>query len=470
MKTKMHRYYKIALVPVVLLLIQSCFVAKVYERPEVKTAQLYRMEHQPTDSASIADIPWQDVFTDTLLQGYIKKALNNNLDIRIAIQNIEVAEAYLKQGKAGNLPTLNAQGNYTALHPSDYGQYAGTDKDILNQYDLTASLSWEADIWGKIHSQKRAMKAKYLQTLAAQKAVQTKLIASVASLYYQLLALDEQAEIARTSIENRKNSLEVTKALKKAGIPNVTEVAVKQTEAQIYNAQIILVNLEKSTRLLENTLSILLAEPPHTIARSGLDQQHINTGLKTGVPALLLENRPDVLAAEYSLKNAFELTNVAKANFYPSLTLTASAGFRSLELDHWFSTNAIFSSIAAGLFQPILNGRKIRTQYEVSLSQKEIALLNYKKTLLQAGKEVSDALEGYRSATKVIDIQKKQVEALQLATDYSQQLLKYGLANYLEVLTARQQALSAQLQLVDSRYQQLYSMVDLYQALGGGWQ
>lgn len=465
-----RKYYKFAFVPVALLLIQSCFVAKVYEQPEVETQALYRMDHQPADSTSIADIPWREVFTDPLLQGYIDTALINNLDIRIAIQNIKAAEAYLKQGKAGNLPTLNVQGNYTMLSPSEYGQFAGTGEDVLNQYDLTANLSWEADIWGKIRSQKRALKAQYLQSLAAQKAVQTKLIASVASLYYQLTALDEQAEIAKTSIENRKNSLEVTKALKKAGIPSVTEVAVKQTEAQIYNAQIILVNLQNNIHLLENTFSILLAEPPHSIARSDMDQQQISTGLKTGVPALLLENRPDVVAAEYNLMNAFELTNVAKANFYPSLTLTASAGFKSLELSNWFSANALFSSVAAGLFQPILNGRKIRTQYEVALSQKEIALLSYQKTLLQAGKEVSDALQNYKSATKVIDIQHKQVEALKLATNYSQQLLKYGLANYLEVLTARQQALSAQLNLVDSRYQQLLSMVNLYQALGGGWQ
>ncbi len=467
MKRNMRKYYKLALIPAVLFMVQSCFVAKVYERPDVKTQALYRMDHHPADSTSIADLPWQEVFTDTLLQGYIEKALNNNLDVRIAIQHINSAEAYLKQGKAGNLPTVNAQGNYTLLNPSEYSQYAGTGEDVINQFDLTASLSWEADIWGKIRSQKRAFKAKYLQSVAAQKAVQTKLIASVASLYYQLLALDKQAAIAETSIENRKNSLEVTKALKKAG--KVTGVAIKQMEAQIYNAQIILVNLQQNIRLLENTFSILLAEPPHSITRSDLDQQHINAGLQTGVPALLLENRPDVVAAEYNLMNAFELTNVAKANFYPSLTLTASAGFTSFELENWFSANALFSSVAAGLFQPILNGRKIRTQYEVAHSQQEIALLNYKKTLLQAGEEVSDALESYQSTTKVIDIQKKQVEALLQATDYSQQLLKYGLANYLEVLTARQQALSAQLQLVDSRYQQLNSMVTLYQALGGGW-
>ena len=456
-------------IPLLLIGLQSCFVGKVYQRPEVATDSLYRMDTTlSADSTSMADLPWEELFTDTVLQGYIHRAISNNLDIRTAIENIRVAEAYLKQGKAGNLPTLNAQGNYTLLKPSEYGQYAGLDKDVLNQFDLTATLSWEADIWGRIRSQKRALQDQYLQSVAAQKAVQTRLVASVASLYYQLLSLDKQAQIATTSIADRKNSLRVNKALKEGG--KVTAVAIKQAEAQVYSAQLILVDLKKNIQLLESAFSLLLGDPPHAIARTELDQQAIPVPLETGVPSLLLENRPDIMAAEYSLMNAFELTNVAKAQFYPSLTLTASAGLQSTELDHWFSTSALFSSVAAGLFQPILNGRKIRTQYEVALSQKEIALLDYKQALLGAGQEVSDAMKNYQSATTSIAIQKKQVAALQLATEYSQKLLNNGLANYLEVLTARQQALSAQLQLVDSHYQQLHAIVTLYQALGGGWQ
>lgn len=450
--------------------LQSCFVAKEYERPEIMPEEqsLYRTDNLATDTVSMADVPWQQVFTDPILQNHIAAGLENNLDIRIAMQSILAAEAYLKQGKAGYLPTLGVNGSYTWLDPSENGQTGiATGGASVNQYDLTASLSWEADIWGKIRSQKRAFASKYLQSIAAHKAVKTELIASIASIYYQLLSLDEKVEITKESIEARENGLEATEALKKAG--QVSAVAVKQTEAQVYTSKIILVNLENQIELLENTMSILLAQPPHAITRSELETQEIQTKLKTGVPALLLENRPDVLAAEYNLRSAFELTNVARANFYPSFTLTAAAGFKSLELDNWLSASSIFSNIAGGLFQPLLNGRKIRTAYEVSLTQKEQALLTYKKTLLTAGKEVSNALTNYEAATEIIEIRAKQYQAYKVATDYSQQLLNNGLANYLEVLTARQNALNSQLNLVDSRYQQLNSMVTLYQALGGGW-
>lgn len=465
---KKNSIYKFLLVPAVLMTLQSCFTAKTYERPELEeTENLYRTDNIETDTTSMADVPWREIFTDPILQRHIENGLENNLDIRIALQNIIAAEAYLKQGKAGYLPTLGVNGSYTWLNPSESSQVgAATDGESINQYDLTASLSWEADIWGKIRSQKRAFAASYLQSLAAHKAVKTELIASIASIYYQLLALDQQVEITEASVEARENSLEATEALKKAG--QLTAVAVKQTEAQVYTSQIILVNLENSIELLENTLSILMAEPPHAIERTELETQQIETELKTGVPSLLLENRPDVLGAEYNLVNAFELTNVARANFYPSLTLTAAAGFQSFELDNWFSASSFFSSIAGGLFQPILNGRQIRTNYEVSLSRKEQALLNYKKTLLIAGREVSDALSNYEAVTEIIEIREKQTAALRTATDYSEELLNNGLANYLEVLTARQNALNAELNLVDARYQQLNSIVTLYQALGGG--
>lgn len=464
------KIYKFVLVPAVLFSLQSCFVAKDYGRPDVLPDQsLYRTDNLPADSTSMADVPWEEIFTDPILQGHIATGLENNLDIRIALQNILAAEAYMKQGRAGQLPTLDVNGSYTWLDPS-LGSQAGLalGGESVNQYDLTASLSWEADIWGRIRSRKRAFAASYLQSVAAHQAVKTELIASIASIYYQLLALDEQVKITEENIAARQSSLKTTSALKEAGVTGVTAVAVKQTEAQIYTAQAILVDLETNVQSLENTLSILLAEPPHAIVRGELENQEIETRLKTGVPALLLENRPDVLAAEYSLVNAFELTNVAETDFYPRLSITAAGGFQSLELENWLSASSIFSNIAGNLFQPLLNGRQIRTAYEVSLTQQEQALLNYKKVLLNAGKEVSDALYNYEAATETIDLRAKEYAAYQIATEYSEQLLNNGLANYLEVLTARQNALNSQLNLVDSKFQRLSAIVNLYQALGGG--
>src|SRR5690606_12433817 len=220
---------------------------------------------------------------------------------------------------------------------------------------------------------------------------------------------------------------------------------------------------------MENTLSILLGSSPQQITRSTLQEQNIDIPLETGVPSQLLSNRPDVIAAEYSLINAFELTNVARSNFYPSLTINASGGFQSLELDKLFDVNSLFASVIGGLTQPIFNGRKIKTQYEVSQAQQEQALLQFKYALLIASKEVSDAMYSIQAASEKITIKVQENEAYNLATDYSQELLDNGLATYLEVLTAQERALGSSLDLVAAKNSRLQAIVDLYEALGGGW-
>ena len=463
---KKNSIYKIVLVPAVLLSLQSCFVAKDYTRPQVVEAEYFRTDLIPQDSLSLADVSWRELFTDPILAGYIEEGLQNNLDIRVALQQIEAAEAYMKQGKAGYLPTLNLGASGATQNPSENGQLGGVG--TVSQFDLSANLSWEADIWGKIRSSDRATRARYLQTVAGHQAVKTELIATIASLYYQLLALDEQMRITEQTIENRETSLETTRALKDAG--TLTEVGVKQTEAQLYRAQAVLVDLENNIRLLENAFSIVLGEAPHQIDRGSLAEQEITTELKIGVPAQLLRNRPDVIAAEYNLMNAFQLTNVAKSSFYPSLRLTASTGLQSLEFEDWFSANSIFASVIGNLAQPIFNQRQIRTQYEVAQAQEEIALLDFRRSLLVASREVSDALYNYEAAVERMEIKMNEFEAYYLATTYSEELLNNGMANYLEVLTARENALNSQLELINTELDKFISIIDLYQALGGGWQ
>ena len=256
-------------------------------------------------------------------------------------------------------------------------------------------------------------------------------------------------------------------ALKEAG--NVTEVGVKQTEAQLYTAQGILIDLKNQARLLENTMSILLGNAPQEIARGSLENQEIDIVLNTGIPAQLLRNRPDVMAAEYKLMNAFELTNAARANFYPSLTLSATGGFQNIEIDKLFNANSLFATIIGGLTQPIFNKRQIRTQYEVSQAQQEQAYLDFRLAVITASKEVSDALYNYEAATEKIEVNQKEFEAYNLATDYSEELLNNGFANYLEVLNAQENALNSSLNLISTKNNQLQAIVDLYEALGGGW-
>lgn len=465
-------FSKSLLLVVVSITLQSCFVAKDYKQPElVETQNLYRTDNLPTDSLSMADVSWKTLFTDSYLSQYIEEGLQNNMDVRIAIQQIVAAEAYLKQGKAGYFPTLTGNVSASRTYISGNGQQGAVLRNLgtdhIDQFELSGALSWEADIWGKIRSNKRAYQASYLQSVAAHQAVKTQLVSSIAASYYQLLALDAQLAITKQTIETREKGVETIKALKDAG--QVTQVAVDQNIAQYNNAKALQVDLEIAIFKTENTLSILLGKVPQHFERSQMEMQTLESDLKLGVPATLLSNRPDVIAAEYALIQSFELTNVARSNFYPSLTLTASSGFQSLDFDNLFNANSLFANLVGGLAQPIFNQRKIKTQYEVSKAQKEQALLNFKKSLLVAGNEVSNALFAYNAETRKFEFRQKEVEALRHAERNSEILLNNGYANYLDLLTARQSALNAELNVIDSKLQQLLAVVNLYEALGGGW-
>ena len=460
-----NRIYSLLLIVSVPFLLVSCFVAKDYERPQIVNEANYRTDNLPQDTLTIATLSWKELFTDPILQNYIEEGLNNNIDIRIALQQMAIAEAYVKQGKAGYFPTLNGTAKATHQEFSESSQFG--DISSANQFEVAGGLSWEADIWEKIRSTKRASDATYLQTVAAHQAVKSRLVANIAAAYYQLLALDEQILVTEETIQTRSKGLETTIALKDAGIGS--QAGVKQTEAQLYTAKAILIDLKAQSRFVENTLSIFLGSAPHNITRSTLKEQDISIPLETGVPSQLLSNRPDVIAAEYSLINAFELTNVSRTNFYPSLTIGASGGFQSLELDKLFNLNSLFASVVGGLTQPILNGRKIKTQYEVSQAQQEQALLQFKYALLVAGKEVSDAMYSIKAATEKIETKESENEAYNLAAEYSQELLDNGMSNYLDVLVAQGFALNSSLDLVAAKNDRLQAIIDLYEALGGGW-
>ncbi|TYB78610.1 efflux transporter outer membrane subunit [Bizionia myxarmorum] len=460
---------RVVVLALLAITMQSCLVSKDYERPDLEdqTENLFRTDELETDSMSMADVSWKEVFTDPYLIQYIEEGLQNNIDIRIAIQQIIAGEAYLKQGKAGYLPTISAGASVAHQEQSKNSQFGALSSGSIEQYEAVANLSWEADIWGKIRSNKRAFQAGYLKSIAAHQAVKTRLIESIASTYYTLIALDAQLEITKQTIQSRKNSVETIEALKEAG--QVTQVAVDQNVAQYNNARALQIDIEREIFKTENALSILLAKQPQSYERSTLDEQEITAEMKVGVPYVLLRNRPDVVAAENDFIQAFEMTNVAKASFYPSLTLSASGGFQSLEFNNWFDTNSLFSNIVGGLTQPIFNQRKIRTQYEVSQAQQEQAFLNFKYTLLIAGKEVSDALYEYQAEADKFQFRENEVEALRSAERNSETLLDNGYANYLDLLTARQSALTAELNTINNRLDQLLSVVKFYRALGGGW-
>ena len=459
--------YKSVAIVTIALTLTACAGRKTYERPNVVNEKLFRTDNIPTDSLSSANVSWRNIFTDATLQGYINKALSNNLDVRVAMQNVASAQAYLKQSKAAFIPTLAAQANYTRATSSINATGGVGERTYGNLWDLTGSASWEADIWGKLSAQKRASYASYLATVEAQKAVQSEVVATLATAYYQLLMLDEQKKVLEQTIDFRQKSLETTKSLKEAG--STTEVATKQIEALVYNAQAQLVTIGNSIWALENTICVLLGEEPHAIERTTLAEQQFPTEFKQGYAAKLLQNRPDVARAELSLRNAFEMTNVARAAFYPTLTLSARGGISSTELDTWISAKSIFANFVAGLAQPILNRRQIRTQYEVRQIEQETALLNFKKAVLSAGKEVSDVMQNFSNQTEFIELKNKEMKAYQEATDYSKQLFDSGMVNYLEVITAEVNRLNAELSVANAQFTRMQYGITLYKALGGGW-
>ena len=467
MKVTIH---KIILIFFVSFLVVSCHTRQNYQRAnDVVDEKLFRTDALPKDSLSMANLSWKEIFTDAVLQKHIAKALENNLDIRIALQNIASAEAYLKQSKAAYQPTISVGPDYsfnTSSLNTQFGQIVG-ERRYINQFDITANLGWELDLWGKLKGQEKAQYAAYLSSVAAHQNVKSNLVASIATAYYQLLAFDEQKKIFSNTIEIRKKNLETTKALKDAGI--VSEVAVQQSEALVYNAEASLVTLDVQIHMLENTISLLIGEPSHEIERTSLSTQNFALNTDLGYPSALLANRPDVKQAEFNLINAFELTNAAKAQFYPSLRITGSTGVQSVDIDKLFSGNSVFANVLVGLAQPILNKRQIRTNYEVSLANQERAYLNFRKTILNAGNEVSDALKMYNAQDQFIAFKKKELSAYDKSVEFSQELVNYGMANYLEVLNANVNKLNAEINIANAQYSKLQAGVELYRALGGGW-
>nr|WP_315197101.1 efflux transporter outer membrane subunit [uncultured Flavobacterium sp.] len=465
-----HSSKKYILMVIATALLSACSVTKKYERPTtVSTEKLYR-DQASADSTTMASMPWQSVFKDAKLNALIQKGLDQNLNLKNAIENIVQARATVRQSKLAYYPTLNVDANATRTKQSEAGLNfpAGININTLTTtYKLGLSTSWEADIWGKLSSSKRVALASYLATDAAKQAIQTQLIADIANNYFLLLAWDKQLTITEATLASRIKNVETIKALKEGAI--VTGAAVVQSEANRYAAEVLIPDLKQNIRETENALNILLGQTPGSIDRGTLGNQEIPANLAIGLPSQLLQNRPDVRQAEFNFRTAFEGTNLARTYFYPSLTLTASGGFSNLELKDFF-TNSIFYSIIGGLTQPIFNQGLNKMRLTTAQSQQLQAYNNFQQSLLTAGQEVSNALYAYQMAVEKQDSREKQITALEKAVDFTQQLLEYSSAtNYTDVLTSEQNLLAAQLSGVNDNLQKLQAVVDLYRALGGGW-
>jgi len=462
MKTSSIKY--IILVAGFAGVLYSCNTSKQFQRDTVNTDNLFGSQ-ATSDTATIASKPWRELFTETYLQQLIQEGLDNNPDLLIAIQRVYQAEAYFSQSKAAQLPGINGKGTATYIHNPE-SVYPDGPREV-NSYQLGLEASWEIDLWGKLRSSKRAAYANLLSSDAGQKAVETRLIANIAATYYSLVGLDAKLAITRQTVKNNIDLFETIKVLKESG--KVTGAAVFQSEANRYATEVTIPDLEQQIRETENALSLLLGRTPGTIERGKIDEQALSSVLNTGIPAQLLDNRPDVMQAEYGVMSAFEITNNAHASFYPALTLTASAGFAATDLSQLIDPKSFAANVIGGLVQPIFNKRLNITRLRVAQAQQEEALINFRNALLKAGQEVHNALGSYESSVQKIALRKLQLEALVKSVDYTKELLTFGSANYTEVLNAQTSLLSAQLNSVNDQLQQLNAVVSLYRALGGGW-
>ncbi|QGK72757.1 efflux transporter outer membrane subunit [Flavobacterium sp. SLB02] len=440
----------------------SCKITKPYAKPE--TSVMYR-EKESIDTTTIATMKWSELFTDPALQQLISDGLAANLDLKIAVERINQSAVNVKLSKATFLPSVN--GNLSVKEsrlafPQGFGLF-----DQSTQYDLGITAGWEIDVWGKLKSAKKSALANFLATDAAKRAVQTQLIANIANSYYELLILDEQLKVLKKTAKNRETDAETIKVLFENSIIN--GVAVVQSEANFYEAELAIPDIEQKITETEHTLCVLLAKSPTKIERSALEKQKLTYDLKIGVPMQLLSNRPDVQQAEYNFRAAFEESNVARAYFYPALTISGAAGFSSFGLKDWFTNGGLFANIAGGLTQPIFNKGINKGRLATALSLQKEALYNFEFSMLKASEEVSNALSKYDNAALKEEKRKKQLEALLKAVEFNKELLNNSTTNYTDVLTAEQNLLNAQLRGIEDQSQKLHAVVNLYRALGGGW-
>lgn len=437
----------------------GCGIYNKYQRPEVETDGLFGEMTENVDTlSSLADLKWQELFTDTVLQNLITRALDVNTDLNVARLKVEEARASLTAAKLAYLPSvqLDPEGS---LSKYDGGETAKT-------YNLGASASWEVDIWGRLTNAKRQERAALEQSEAYRQAVQTQLIATVAESYYTLLMLDEQIEITAETVESWNEYIRSLNALMKAG--QVDRATVSQAEASRLSAETSWVSLKQQMVETENTLCSLLFWQPSTIARGKLDEQSFPETLSVGLPLELLSRRPDVMQAEAELKQAFYATNQARSNFYPSITLSGSAGWTNSGGAAITNPGAWLLQAVGSLVQPLFNRGQNIANLKISKAQQEEALLQFQQTLLDAGAEVNSALYKWQAARQKKTLDSEQVEHLTLAVHDTQLLMEHGTKNYLEVLTARQSLLASRLTLVSDYNEEIQSVIALYHALGGG--
>ena len=457
----------------------SCVVPPVAQRTENKRVP-ENFNNSPQDSNNTGKVQWKNFFTDPFLNTLIDTALKNNQDLNIIFQEINIARNEIRFRRGEYLPFVNLSagagfdrvGRYTrqgSLEANNEIEPGREFPDPLPDYILAANISWQVDIWHKLRNAKKAAVARYLSSIEGRNFMVTRLVAEVANSYYELLALDNQLDLVKKNIELQSSALEIVRIQKEA--TRVTELAVRRFEAQVLHTKSLQYGIQQRIVETENRLNYLLGRYPQPIMR---DFQNFNVLVpnivQAGVPSQLLQNRPDIRKAELELAATKLDIKSARANFYPSLNISAAIGFESFKAGYIFkSPQSMLFSLIGGLTAPLINRNAIKATYYSANSRQIQAVYDYERTILNAYVEVANQVSNISNLEKSYDLKAKQVQALTESIEISSGLFRSARADYMEVLLTQRDALESKFELIETKKQQLNAVVNIYQALGGGW-
>ncbi|WP_316762165.1 efflux transporter outer membrane subunit [Pedobacter aquatilis] len=453
------------------LYLSSCAVGKKYVRPELDLPSEYRQQVILTGDTVL--LPWKTFFRDQQLAQLVEKAMQKNKEVSVAFLNLEQVNLSYKQAKLGLIPTLDlaigASRNFpskNSLNGSLNEQFTG--ERYLDNFDATLTLSWEADIWGKVKMQKDAARANYFQQKENLAALKTRIVAQVAQSYNNLITLDQQLKVAERNAALSDSTLSMIKLQFKSAQAN--SLAVDQAEAQKKTAQLLVPLTKQNIEVQENALSILCGSFPDKIQRAESNNKMLNSGLfPTGVPASLLSRRPDVKAAEFAVVSANASAGLSKAAMYPALSLTPSVGMNSFKFNNWFDLpGSLAKNFAANIAQPLFRKKELSTAYEIAQIEQQKAAETFRLSVMTAVGEVSDALVKSKYAEeRAVLVSEKRV-ALEKASRDAMLLFKNGMATYLEVIVAQNNSLQNELEQTEINRDKFNAIIDLYKSLGGG--
>lgn len=469
---------KKSIVLIISILVVGCKAPSIVESST--TAVVPETYNSSTDSVNTASIQWKNFFTDKDLQALVDTALQNNQELLITLQEIEIAKNETRMRKAALLPTVGLRagtevekvGRYTSQGAGDASTEITPGKetpDPLTDFTVGAYASWEVDIWNKLHTAKKAAVSRYLASIEGKNFVRINLVAEVANSYFELQALDNQLLIIKQNIALQKSALEIVKLQKEAA--RGTELAVQKFEAEVLKSQSLEFDINQNIKEAENKINFLLGRFSQEIVRS---HESVLTlvpqTIASGIPSQLLENRPDIKQAELELAAAKLDVKVARAEFFPSVGISAGVGYNAFKASYLFKSPAsLLYSLAGDLAAPLINKNAIKAEFSSANARQIQALYNYQRVILVAFMEVSNQMSRIDNLKKSYDLKSRQVAALDKSISVSNDLFKSARVDYFEVLMTQRDALETKLELIDTKRDQLNAMVTVYKNLGGGW-